>query len=84
MHHFRLPLSITGIALALVLVVGLALVTKIHREKIGDRAKIARVQQLGRGLGIATMVVVAPFWILAAARLGRERRGGKISRDWTM
>ena len=37
MRHLKLPLIITGIALALTLIVGSIIVTKIPREKIGDQ-----------------------------------------------
>lgn len=73
-QHFKRPLRITGIATGIALVICVALGTKIHREKIGDRAKIARVQMMGRGLGLMTALLVAPFWLIAAARVGKVRR----------
>ena len=79
LHHFKRPLRITGIALGLALILGLVLSVVIYRQKISDRAKIARMQMFGGGLGGITTLVVAPFWLAAAARVGRERRAARES-----
>ena len=77
MRHFKLPLLITGIAFALTLVVGLLIVTKIYRSKISDQQKFARVQKLGAGMGTMTVLVIAPFWLFAAAKVGQQRRAAR-------
>lgn len=79
LHHFKRPLRITGIALALALILGLALSVVIYRQNISDRAKMARMQMFGGGLGGITILVVAPFWLAAASRAGRERRAARDS-----
>ena len=76
-NHFRRPLRITGIAVALSLILGLVLSVVIYRQKISDREKIARMQMFGGGLGGITLVVIAPYWLAAAARVGRERRAAR-------
>ena len=79
LHHFKRPLRVTGIALALALIFGLALSVVIYRQKISDRAKIESMQLFGGGLGGITTLVVVPFWLAAAARVGRERRAARES-----
>lgn len=74
MRHFRLPLVVTGITLALVLMLGIAGVAWIHRSAGSQREKELRSQRLGSGAATATSLVIAPFWVFAAARLGKERR----------
>ncbi len=74
MRPFRLPLIITGISFVLTLIVGAIIGTKIYSEKISDKKKVARAQQLGNGLAVMNFLVIAPFWFLAAAKVGKERR----------
>ena len=74
MRDFKLPLIVTGAALAVALVFGLAAVTWIHQSKSSSREKELRAQRLGSGVAIATCVVVAPFWLIAAAKVGKRRR----------
>lgn len=76
---FRRPLRITGISLAVTLLVGVALVTKIHRERISERKKLARVERLGSGLAMMNFLVIAPFWFFAAAKVGKERRAARAA-----
>ena len=80
-QHFRLPIRVTWISLAIVFVVGIILVTKIHREKIGDQKKIARIEKLGSGLAMMNFLVIAPFWFFAAAKVGKERRAARAAAE---
>jgi hypothetical protein len=74
MRHFKIALLATGIALLLAIAVGIAVVTSIHRSPASNREKAERAQQAGGAVAIATLVVVTPFWLFAAAKVGRERR----------
>lgn len=77
MRHFKLPLIITSITLAVALVTGIALVTVIHRAKVSDREKKVRAEKAGAGLAIAVCIIIAPFWFVAAAKVGKERRAAR-------
>ena len=77
MRHFKLPLIVTGITLALALITGIALVTWIHKSKISDRQKAERAQNLGAAVAVTTSLVIAPFWLFAAAKVGKERRAAR-------
>ena len=74
MRNFKLPLLVTAIALLLAVVVGVVIVTSIHRSKASNARKYDRAQKAGAGLALATGVVIAPFWLFAAAKAGKERR----------
>ena len=77
MHHFRLPLVVTGIVFALGLVVAIAVGTWIYHSRISDRRKIERAENLGTGVGIMSCLIIAPFWLLASHRFNEERRRAK-------
>jgi hypothetical protein len=62
------------VALLVAVVVGAAVVTSIHRSKTSGARKLERAQKAGGALAGITIVVIAPFWLIAAARVGRERR----------
>ena len=77
MRHFKLPLIVTAVTLLLAVVVGLAAVTWVHQSGLPRREKNLRAQALGAGTATATCVVIAPFWLVAAGRVGKERRAAK-------
>lgn len=77
MRHFKLPLIVTGISLVVVLIAGIAIVTIIHRSGKSDREKKERAGMLGGGLALGTCVFLFPFWILAAGKVGKERRAAR-------
>lgn len=77
MRHFKLPLIVTAITVAIALVVGIGIATVIYRAKISDRQKMARAEMLGGGMGIGVLVIIFPFWILAAGKVGKERRAAR-------
>ena len=77
MRHFKLPLIVTGVTLTLALVMGLTAVLWINQLAISNRQKEDRAAKLGSGVATLTCVVVAPFWFVAAARLGKERRAAR-------
>ena len=74
MRHFKLPLIATAITLAIALVAGIALITVINRAKISDQEKNARAEKAGGGMAVVVCIIIAPFWIIAAAKFGKERR----------
>lgn len=74
MRQFKVPLIVTGVALLLALVIGIAGVTRIHQSTSSNRQKQQRAQLLGSGVATATCIVIAPFWLYAAAQVGKRRR----------
>lgn len=74
MRHFKLPLIITGVTLFVAIAAGLGVITWIHKSKLSDREKAERAQKLGGGFAIVTLLIIAPPWLFAAAKFGKERR----------
>ena len=74
MRHFKLPLIVTGIALLLAVVVGIVIISSIHNSQASNREKNERAQMAGGGVAIATLAVITPFWLIAAAKVGKQRR----------
>lgn len=77
MRHFKLPLIVTAITLAVALVAGIAIVTVIHRSGKSEREKKERAELLGGGMAIGVLMISFPFWIFAAAKVGKERRAAR-------
>ena len=73
-RRFKLPLIVTGMALLLAIVVGLVVVTSIHRSAGLRAEKEERAQKAGGAVAVGVCVVVAPFWFYAAAKVGKKRR----------
>jgi hypothetical protein len=74
MRYFKLPLIVTGVTIALAMVVGIGAALWIDRTA-DSRSRVAeRISMVGGGLGTLTAIIIAPFWILAAAKLGNDRR----------
>jgi hypothetical protein len=74
MRHFKLPLLVTGITLLIALIVGVAVVSSIHGSPASNQRKLERAQQIGGAVAVGACVVIAPFWLFAAAKVGKERR----------
>ena len=74
MKHFKRPLKITLIAFVVALVIGIVGSTMIYKSDGSRRTKMERSEMLGGGLGVATVMVIAPVWFFAAAKFGKERR----------
>ena len=72
MRHFKLPLVVTAITLAVALLAGIGIVTVIYKAKISDREKKARAEMLGGGVGV--LLIITPFWLIGASKFGKERR----------
>ena len=77
MRHIKLPLIVTGITLLVAIIIGLAVVTWIHRSPISNQQKAERAQKLGGAVAGMTCLIIAPFWLIAAAKVGKERRAAR-------
>ena len=77
MRHFKLPLIVTAIAFVLVLVTGITGAIWISESSGSNREKETRAQMLGSGSAMLLGIIVAPFWLLAASKVGKERRAAK-------
>ena len=73
-RRFKLPLIVTGLALLFAVVVGLLVVTSIHRSAGSRAEKEERAQKAGGAVAVGVCLVVAPFWLYAGAKVGKERR----------
>jgi hypothetical protein len=73
-RHFKLPLLVTGITVLIAVIVGVIVVTSIHRSQASDQRKLERAQQVGGAVAVGACLVIAPFWLLAASKVGKERR----------
>ncbi len=80
MSPFRLPLKVTGITILVALVLGIAGVSWLYQRDLSDRRKMERASQLGTGLGVVACLVIAPFWLAAAGRVGAARRAEREAR----
>lgn len=74
MKYFRIPLIVTGVAFLLVILIGIGGIIVIVNSNSPDQVKATRSAMLGSGLATTACLVIAPFWIFAAAKLGKERR----------
>lgn len=78
MHHFKKPLIVTALAILGAIVIGLGIVTWIHQSDLSNRKKEERVEWLGTGLGLTTLIVIFPFWIGAASKVAKERQANQL------
>lgn len=74
MRFFKLPLIVTGVTLLVAIIIGLVVVTWIHRSPLSNRQKEMRAQKLGGATAVGVLVIVTPFWLVAAAKCGKARR----------
>jgi hypothetical protein len=74
MRYFKVPLIATGIGFVLFILLGIIGMVAIDRTARNDQEKMNRGALLGQGLGTLFAFVVGPFWIFAAAKLGKDRR----------
>ena len=73
-RHLRRPLKASLIALVAGIMLVVILATWIFNQDISDRKKKERASLLGGGIGGAMALVIAPFWLIAAGKIGKERR----------
>ncbi|MSR80175.1 MAG: hypothetical protein EXS11_05550 [Gemmataceae bacterium] len=74
MHHFKLSLIVTGIVVVLVVIAGGVGIYYIDKNSKSDQEKRVRGERLGMGIGTFAGILVAPFWLFAAAKMGKEKR----------
>jgi hypothetical protein len=74
MNRFKVPLIATAVVLAMMLIIGIVTVTMITNSSGSNSEKTQRAQMAGAGVATLGGICIAPFWILAAAKLGKERR----------
>jgi hypothetical protein len=79
MRHFKLPLIVTGITLLLAVIVGIVIISSIHNSQASNGQKTERAQMAGGTVAIATLAVITPFWLFAAAKVGKQRREAQQS-----
>jgi hypothetical protein len=74
MNRFKVPLIATAVVFALMLIIGIVSITMITNSSGSNQEKAQRAQMAGAGVATLGGICIAPFWILAAAKLGKERR----------
>lgn len=74
MKYFKLPLIVTAIVLPMALVFGIVATVWIFGLDISNREKADRAGMVGTGAATLGCLVIAPFWFVASAKLGKERR----------
>ena len=77
--EFKLPLRITALALGLAFVVVIAGATWIYMSESSSSRANRRAEMMGSGLAVVTCLVVAPFWLVAAGKVGKERREQRLA-----
>ncbi len=76
--EFRLPIRVTVIAFVLAIVLVIAGSTWIYMSETSSRRANRRAEMMGSGLAVLMCVVVAPFWLTAAGKVGKERREQRL------
>jgi hypothetical protein len=74
MKHFKLSLIVTAIVLPAMIIGVVISFVWLNSLSISNREKAARAEKLGTGIATLGCVVMAPFWLVSAANLGKERR----------
>ena len=77
--EFRLPIRVTIIAFVLAIVLVIAGSTWIYMSETSSRRANRRAEMMGSGLAVLMCVVVAPFWLTAAGKVGKERREQRLA-----
>lgn len=77
--EFKLPIRVTAIAFGVVLVLVIAGSTWIYMSESSSSRANRRAEMLGSGLAVMTCLVIAPFWLVAAGKVGQERRGQRLA-----
>ena len=77
--EFKLPIRVTAIAFALALVATVAGCTWIYMSESSNSRAMRRAEMMGSGVAVMTCLVIAPFWLMAAGKVGEERRAQKLA-----
>jgi cytochrome bd-type quinol oxidase subunit 2 len=76
MKHLKVPLIATAAILALTFVIGLGSIALIYNSD-GTNRQTERAGMAGAGVATACCIAIAPFWFVAAVKIGKEKRRGK-------
>jgi len=68
-RHFKLPLIVTPVVVAIMIIIGIATVGQLKGSRLRKRA-----ESLGQGMAVVSLIIIAPFWFYGAAQFGKERR----------
>ena len=79
--EFKLPIRVSIIAFIVALLLVVAGATWIYMSESSNSRATKRAEMLGSGLAVMTCLVVAPFWLIAAAKVGKERREQKLAQS---
>ncbi len=60
--------------MVLVVAAGIGGILYIDKHAKSDAEKKARGDKLGYGIGTFAGILIAPFWLFAAAKMGKERK----------
>lgn len=77
MKRFKVPLIATAIVFVAMVVIGIASISLIYSSSGSNRNKSERAGMAGAAVATLGCVVIAPFWLYAAAKTGQERRRNK-------
>ena len=77
MKPFKLPIIATGIVFLSMVIVGILSIVLIHNSSLTSHKKAQRASLAGAAVATVGCVVIAPFWFVAAAKVGKERREKK-------
>ena len=78
-QEFKLPIRVTAIALGLALVAVVAGSSWIYMSTSSNSKAMRRAEMMGTGVAVMTCLAVAPFWLMASAKVGEERRAAKLA-----
>ncbi|QDS95648.1 hypothetical protein FF011L_44460 [Roseimaritima multifibrata] len=74
MKRLKAPLIATAIVLVVTVVFGIGSIALIYNSSGSNRNKAERAGMVGGGIAAFGCIVIAPFWLYAAAKIGQERR----------
>lgn len=76
---FRLPIRVTVIAFVVAIVLVIAGSTWIFMSESSASRANRRAEMMGSGVAVLMCVVIAPFWLTAAGKVGKERREQRLA-----
>lgn len=77
--EFRLPIRVTVIAFIVAILLVVAGSTWIYMSESSASRANRRAEMMGTGLAVLMCIVVAPFWLMAAGKIGEERRAQRMA-----
>jgi len=74
MRTFKLPLIVTAVVIPVMVIAAVGTFLWLNGLDISNREKAERAEKLGAGIATMGCILIAPFWLIAAAKFGRQRR----------